>query len=312
MMELKRRKGDYEIVGCADLYLQSAASLAEKFMIPASYDNYIKMLDVHKPDAVICLVGEKGMANVASDVLSMGYRVLLEKPPGKSPEETIKIAEASEKSNAFHMVAFNRRHMPVLKEAKNLANGKISHINYSLYRRKRYDPNFEDTAIHAVDTVRWLSGDSYKCVDIFYQELPELGKNVANYFLYCEFENQSTATIQILVDTEVPCESAEIHLDSRSARRAVLVQAPFVNELSGCGSIEVAENGKSALRIDGRTLCQSVRPFELGGFYAEHELFYDCVKNNIRPADDARTAIQTVAICEHLKNRSRQYKNLLL
>ncbi len=298
-----RLHGGIDIAACADLSPDNARALAERYDIPHTYQDYELMLREHQPDAVVCLVHETAVAAVSAHVLSLGYPVLLEKPPGKTRQEVLSIAEASQRSGKPHMVAFNRRHMPVMTKLKSIIAGRaISHIAYDMYRKKRYDEDFEDTAIHAVDTVKWIAGSPYKTVNIFYDEMPQKGKNVANYFLYCTFESGTTAFIRILVDTAEMCERAEVHLDGE----IVTATTAYENNPCGTGGIQVVANSKVVYTISGDVLAGCALKYVLNGFYDEHEHFYNCIQNGITPADDATSAVQNVVICQGIKNRERE------
>ena len=292
--------GGPEIAACADIRPESAKSLASKFNIPRTYENYEQMLKEQTPDAVICLVREDVMAVIMTRILSLGYPALFEKPPGLTKAETLSIAEAAAKSGTPNMVAFNRRHMPVMTKFKEIAaDRKITHIAYDFYRKGRYDVDFSTTAIHAVDTVKYLAGSDYKSVGIFYDEMPQKGKNVANYYIYAEFESRTTAFIRILVDTGEVRERAEVHVGGD----IIIADSAFANNPAGTGGIRVISNSQVTLDISGEKLTGSDLHYVLNGFYSEHEYFYECLKNNIRPKDDVLSAVQSVEICEALRNR---------
>ena len=309
MVEYKNRVGGIEIIGCADLNHENAVKLKNGFSIGSCYGDYEKMLDELKPDAVVNLTNVAAIADVSENVLDMGYPVLMEKPPGEAAADTLRIAAASERSGKMSMVAFNRRYMPVMREAKRRIEGRsITHIDYCLYCRKRYDSSFEFTGIHAVDAAKFLAGSDYKNVEIFYQELPHFGEKVANYFLFCEFESGATANVRMIADTHERCEKAEIHLDSRNGDEIVYVTAPRDKDRSGSGSIEAVSGGYCVYRAEGSDFCQTEESYELHGFYGEHEAFYNYLKEGKPSPDDAASAVQSVAISECIKNRVRAYK----
>ena len=260
------------ILACADISEANARSLSEKYNIPAYFTDYNKMLSQVKPDAVICLVAESAIAEVASDILR-AYPVMLEKPPGRSIRETQAILKAAQKSGRPHMVAFNRRFAPAyLQLKKTIAAARVKYINYRFHRIKRHESFFETTAIHAVDAVRFLAGDDFRRVEIKYQEMPELGEKVANYFIYFEFAGGIRATAEILVSTGELSEGCEVHADGAVYRAAL-------------------------------PLADKSRHYISQGFYNEHEHFYGCLKRGEDPGNGADTALQSVAVCDALRNR---------
>ena len=269
------------VISCADINIKNAESLSKKFGIPLYFSDYKEMLEKTNPDAVICLVSENAMAKVAGDILK-NYPVMLEKPPGVTVEEANIISEAAKKSGKTHMVAFNRRFAPVyvkLKEqiSADKNNNNIKYINYKLHRIKRHESTFETTAIHAVDAVKFLAGSDFKRVEIKYQEMPELGEKVANYFIFFEFINGIYASAEILVSTGELSESCEIHAGNNIYRASLpLALGP--------------EPGQP-------------EHYMTQGFYHEHEHFYKCLRNKTNPGNGADTAVQSVAVCGAIKNR---------
>ena len=296
--------GRVNVISCADINAQNAESLHEKFNIPLYFTDYNEMLEKTNPDAVVCLVSPEAVSEVASDILRR-YHVMLEKPPGKTIEETERIFDAAKKSGKINMVAFNRRFAPVYTRLKEMIadndNNEIKYINYKFNRIRRHDDNFEDTAIHAVDTVKFLGGCDFKRVEIKYQEMPYLGENVANYYIYFEFANGIIATAEILVSTGELSEGCEIHAGNGIYRASLPMGTGERDKKSG--GIEYANNAGIYRNIDKAEICPYSEPHLSQGFYNEHEHFYDCLINGTNPGNGVNTAIQSVAICNALKNR---------
>ena len=271
--------GKVNIISCADINIKNAKNFHEKYNIPLYFSDYNEMLDKTNPDAVICLVSPDAIAKAASDIVRR-CPVMLEKPPGNTVEETNMLFEAAKKSGKAHMVAFNRRFVPAylnLKETIAENKDEIKYINYKFHRIKRHDSDFEHTAIHAVDAVKFLAGDNFKRIEIKYQEMPQLGENVANYFVFFEFANGIFATAEILVSTGELSEGCEIHTGSgENIYRASIPMG------------KIATNEEHYISQ---------------GFYNEHKHFYECLASGKNPGNGADTAVQSVAVCNALKNR---------
>ena len=292
------------VISCADINAGNAKSLSEKFNIPLYFTDYKEMLEKTNPDAVVCLVSENAMAKVASEILR-NYPVMLEKPPGNTVEDANMIFETAKKSGKAHMVAFNRRFAPVyvkLKEMISDNKDNIKYINYRFHRIKRYDGNFETTAIHAVDAVKFLAGGDFRQVEIKYQEMPYLGKNVANYYMFFEFANGICATAEILVSTGELSEGCEIYTAAESVYRASF---PMGNGNAGKNDagIEYKNAGGLYYTIKKNEICPHEEHYFSQGFYNEHKHFYECLTNGKLSGNGADTAIQSVAICNAIKNR---------
>ncbi|MCL2813497.1 MAG: Gfo/Idh/MocA family oxidoreductase [Oscillospiraceae bacterium] len=290
--------GGANVISCADINGAAAKSLSEKYNIPLYFTDYNEMLEKTKPDAVVCLVSENAVAKAACDILQK-CPVLLEKPPGKTVWETELISSASKKSGNFNMVAFNRRFAPVYVKLKELLaedKSKIIYIDYKFHRVKRHENNFEDTAIHAIDTVRYLAGCDFRRVEIRYQKMPHLGEKVANYYIYFEFANKTSATSEILVSTGEIFEGCEIHAENAVYRAALPVNGEY-------GSIGYKNAEGKAYSVDKDTICPRPEQHLTHGFYNEHRHFYECLKQGKDPGNGADTASQSVAVCQAIKNR---------
>lgn len=296
------------VISCADINIKSAKSMAEKYNIPNYFADYNEMLKKTNPDAVICLVSPNALAGVASDILRGGYPVMLEKPPGKTAEETKMIYEAAKKSGKPHMVAFNRRFAPVYLRLKELmtenGDNNIKYINYKFYRINRHESNFEDTAIHAIDAVKFLADSDFKRVEIKYQEMPGLGKNVANYYIYFEFINGIHAVAEMLVSTWELSEGCEIHAEKGVYRASLPMGTTGITGIGiESGGIVYKNSDRVCQTIEKSGICPHDDHYISQGFYNEHKHFYECLANGTNPGNGAETAIQSVMACQALKNR---------
>jgi virulence factor len=305
------RYGGVSVISCADIKIENARSLSEKYNIPSYFSDYREMLEKTNPDAVVCLVSEGAVAKVASDILLQNYPVMLEKPPGKSVGETKMICDAAKKSGKAHMVAFNRRFAPVyLKLKELLADNKddkdIRYIGYKFHRIKRHESNFEDTAIHAVDTVKFLAGCDFESVEIKYQEMPDLGEKVANYYMRFEFANGIYAAAEILVSTGELSEGCEIHAKNGIYRASLPMGTGAMEKNSGALEFQSADG--TYQKIEKHEICPHGEQYISQGFYNEHRHFYDCLIKGADLGNGADSAISSVAVCEALKNREKSLK----
>jgi len=84
--------------------IKNAAAKAEKYSIPAYYDNYKRMLKEVKPDAVIVTSPHSLHARHTIDCLNAGCHVLCEKPMATSYKEAKAMALAAKKNKKLLMV----------------------------------------------------------------------------------------------------------------------------------------------------------------------------------------------------------------
>lgn len=297
------RHPDIVLSGCCDIDPAKAEAYQKQFGYLRSYNDYRRMLDAERPDAVCLVVSVSQTAALAADILRMGYPLLMEKPPGRNREETLQIIEAAKYGTPNH-VAFNRRHTPLIRELKNrmtAAGGPetIQNIRYDFFRINRRDEDFSTTAIHGIDTAKFLAGSDFKRVDFSYQEMPELGKNVANIYLFCRFVSGATAQLSFCPNTGVSVERATVNtLDN-----TWFLNTPMFNEYDAPGRLTQLQNGKTLVDLSGDILLPDAKMFEMSGFYAENAFFFDHIQNKEPLEDDITTALQSVEVADCIRNR---------
>ena len=156
---------DTVLAACCDLNEESAETIRRDFGFEKAYTDYKKMLENEKPDAVCLIVPVRFTAEIAENVMNMGFNILMEKPPGINKAETEKLICAAKKSGVINMVAFNRRHTPLMIKLKELLKGEeIHNINCDLFRVARKESHFYTTAIHCIDAIKYIAGADYKKV----------------------------------------------------------------------------------------------------------------------------------------------------
>ena len=137
----------------SDVQSERAAKFASQFGFERSYADTAEMLAKEHLQAVYVLVPDRLMARVASLPLSLGIPTLIEKPPGKSPEEVYQLMESASKMETPHFVAFNRRCVPLLVALRQRVQAVQEEtgaapelISYLFSRHGRFDADFSTTA----------------------------------------------------------------------------------------------------------------------------------------------------------------------
>ena len=179
---------DMELTACCDIAGNRAREFQQKFGFQRWYVNMPEMLRLEKPDAVILMVPVALTAQYSCQILNKRIPLLLEKPPGRTPAELEQIIAASETNRTPARVAFNRRFAPLVQHFKKRISDTIDpqtihYLRCDFYRSNRRDSDFSTTAIHGIDTVRFIADADYKQLNFRYQEFPELGGQVANIYL---------------------------------------------------------------------------------------------------------------------------------
>ena len=147
------------------------------------YDDFDKMLDTEKPDAVIVTTKDNTHHEYVVRALEKGYDVICEKPISNTFERCLAIRDAEKKSGKKVITTFNCRFMPYFLEIKKLIKsgviGRPLHVsldhflNYQgggnyFHRWHRYMENSQGMLLHKsthdFDIVNWFLEDEPKKV----------------------------------------------------------------------------------------------------------------------------------------------------
>ncbi len=299
---------DTELAACCDLDEARAEAFQRKFGFARHYTDLVEMLNTEKPDAVCLVVPVQATCELSCQILRMGYPLLMEKPPGRTGEETDRMIAAVEAGGAPSQVAFNRRHAPLVREVKRLMaealpDGRIQHIRYEMVRVNRREKDFSTTAIHGIDAARFLAGSDYRTVVFHYQEFPDIGRGVCNAYMDCTFESGATGHLSFCPVAGVTTEGATVHaLDN-----TFLLDLPTYSGLDPSGRLRHIQEGKAKSDMSGADISGKEEAFRLDGFYGENASFFDDIRTGRRPAGDLRDARQSVLIAQYMRERRSQY-----
>jgi predicted dehydrogenase len=294
---------------CCDIDENKAAKFREQFGFEKHYTDYRAMLAKEKPDAVCLNAPVPLTAALAIDIMERGFPLLLEKPPGRTPEETIRILETAKKTGLIHQVAFNRRFIPVVdfivnELRANYKNEEIKNIGCEFFRYNRRDPDFSTTAIHGIDTVRHIAGSDYREIHFFYQETPEMARGAANFYLCGEFCSGAFCQLRFCPASGVRFERITVNAGDST----YLVYLPYGNSADSPGKILHYRGDRLVREVSGGDICGSSEIFMTNGFYREDAAFFDAVKAGRQPACDLQSGLQSVEIMDCLRKRTAVYR----
>jgi predicted dehydrogenase len=254
-------------------------------------------------------------ADLACRILSKGYPLLTEKPPGLNAGENRRMVEAAGVTPNF--VAFNRRYMPVVQKAMSLLNEWggpecIMDIHYRMIRGNRRDANFATTAIHGVDLVRYIVGSAYRKLDLIYNPLPRYGESAANFHLRGHTENGIFISLDFLPLSGIQTERLEIN----THKGLLALHLPiWAGCYDGLGRLALFTGDKEVLTFTGEAdgeltgMEEARSEYVLGGFYHENAAFFDALRNDTGSkrrlfADgDIASGLQAVEIADCLAQR---------
>ncbi len=183
---------DVELAAIADINLEFARKLYYLSDVPA-YNDYRKMLEHEKPDAVSVAVPTCNHYSIVSDLLENGYHVLVEKPIAATREEAEALIEIARQTGRILMVGHIERFNPAVIELKRRIDaGQLGRIFQIHTRRLGPFPShivdvgvILDLAPHDLDIMFYLTGQ--KAVRLYAE---------ANRELHSRFEDIMTGIIR--------------------------------------------------------------------------------------------------------------------
>ena len=156
------------ITAVADINHDAAVSAAEPYGAKA-YDSADELINDPEVDAVVIATFGKVHAPDVIKCIEAGKYVLCEKPLATTAEDCLRIMEAEQKTGKkLVTVGFMRRFDAAYNEMKAVLD-KGEHGQALLVHNRHRNPSvpesytsrmaIDDTAIHEIDTMRWLLGE---------------------------------------------------------------------------------------------------------------------------------------------------------
>lgn len=158
---------NYKIAAVCAKHIESAEKTAKEFNIPKGYDDYKKMLNEEKPDAVFVVVPPELHIKIVRDCLDANCHVFVEKYLGENAQEAGYISNFAKSKRKEVMVGFMKRFAPAYIKLKEIINnrkefGEIVSIN-GIFAVRNFTDDLEmfikRGAIHYVDLIRHLGGE---------------------------------------------------------------------------------------------------------------------------------------------------------
>lgn len=289
---------------CCDVDGAKAEAFRETFGFAKAYTDMDEMLRTEKPDAVSLVVPVPLTEKMSIKLLEAGIPVILEKPPGMNREQTLRMMDVAVRTGTIHQVAFNRRHMPMIRKFRELRQDCQPHLwQYDFYRCGRKDADFSTTSIHAIDTVRFLAGQDYETVRFEYLPNPAGEEYVPTILLDASFRDGQKARITFVPASGTSAERCIMH----GANEIISATLPV---LSGFGSVDgnggILYTHNNELRYHEKAF-ETEEDFVTSGFYGENVHFLECVQKGIRPADDIASGLQAVEIADCIRKRENVF-----
>lgn len=298
---------DVVLTACCDVNAERAETYRRTFGFARAYTDFREMLDKERPSAVCLMAPVELTCEISCAIMERGYPLLMEKPPGLDATECRCMIAAAAKSGVPNQVSFNRRYCPLVVELKQrlaaFAPEAIHDIRYDFFRIGRKDADFSTTAIHGIDTVKFLAGADYRRVRFTYREFPELGTNVANIFLECEFVSGATAHLNFCPNTGVLIERATVTLLDHT----FLLNVPIWAAYDTPGRLLHLHRGQTVADVAGDSVCDASQMHIASGFFGEDASFLNDLRAGRRPVGDIASGLQSVEIADCIRKRLPEY-----
>jgi len=286
---------DVELVALCDIVEARAAEVAGRLGIERTYINHRQLLEKERLDAVYVITAPHHSYDIIADFLHAKVPVFTEKPGVLTSFQAESLAEIADTAGTFGMVAFNRRFMPALVEAKRLvcSNGPLQHCVATYYKTnvlRYYDGAidfFRCDAIHAVDALRWMAGDAVEVVAM-------AAKNTNAYphaiNALIRFESGCTGVLMVNWDIAQRVHTFELHGHGCSA---------FVDPLTEC--VIITDSREVPERISAENMADTANIDLLDGIANENRYFVQCVKTGDKPKNDLADAAKTHRLVDRIQ-----------
>ena len=147
-----------ELAAVCDLSESKAIAYAELFGFSRVYTCLEEMLRCERLDGLVLVTPLKATFAIAAEMLPLRLPLLIEKPPGRRPQDTLQLLALARKHACPHMISFNRRFDPAVEHGRRWladhAQGRpVLQVIARMLRVARREAGFiADTGIHLVDT----------------------------------------------------------------------------------------------------------------------------------------------------------------
>ena len=305
LMRCASERAGVHLAAACDLDAARAERFAREFGFAAAYADIDRMLEREKPDALLLVVPPEKTCDVACRMLERGIPLLMEKPPGMDEAETDRMIAAADRGRAPHMVAVNRRFMPLVRALKERLDaepaGGIHHIDYEFVRVNRRDRDFSTTAIHGIDAVRFLAGADYASVRFTFQPAAE-APPASNVFMDGIMTNGVTVRLRFLPVSGALVERATVY----AADRMYELRMAIPRGLDGAGRLRCLERYAVKEEISGPG-ADGDGLVEAAGVYGENAAFLDALSDGRAPYPDLSAIRQSVAVTACFRARRPEY-----
>jgi virulence factor len=297
---LRDLRQEVEIVGICELDAERLARGAEFFDLPPDfqYQDLDRMLEETRPDLVYAIMWPHILRPVVERAFQAGAHVVMEKPPGASVEDVEAMLEASRRAGRQGMVAFQRRHAAVVREALRRieARGPLTLCLAEFHKDLlQSGPPFYgvttlwDDAVHAVDLARFLCGGEVSAVHA-YAEAP-FTDWPTDFNALLRFRSGATALLTASRSTGGRFMRFEAH-----GRELAAYMDDFPARVRF-----VSEDGKQSEELSGAQLSGSEVGRTYDGVLEMHRHFLESIRTGQPATSTLEDALQTMRLVQRIE-----------
>lgn len=279
------------LAAVCDLQVERAFEFCRKYGFLAAYQNVDEMLRKESLNGCIAVVPPEEISELGIKLLSLGVPCVVEKPLGSSLDEVKALQNSAAATRTANMVSVNRRFMPFLNRAIawTRAAGSLRYVRCTLARHARSEPEFIwATAVHAVDTLRYIAGEVLAFDSRSLKADPAAAKW---YSMDLQFESEISGCIDVLPTTGMVEETYEVFGEGFRAS----VTCPFGPQLGWRGF------------WDGRIVVEETAKGEpediLNGCYDEAAAFIRALNTKSTPKPSIADVVPSVTLCMGMADR---------
>ncbi|MDR0554217.1 MAG: Gfo/Idh/MocA family oxidoreductase [Treponema sp.] len=172
-----QKAGKVEIAGICDIDLNRLNSTADKYGIKNRYGaggvfDYQKMVADLKPQAAVVIGQPHIMYDIWMWCLEQGLHLYIEKPLALSIHQARALTAVAKRKNLVTQVSLQRRYCPMITQLRGevLKRGAVTHAVCKFYKSDMNSmlgarDHMMDDSVHAIDTLRWMTGSEVVKVD---------------------------------------------------------------------------------------------------------------------------------------------------
>lgn len=285
---MRQHPGVVECVALCDLRYDLAQTLAAQYGFQQVFPNLESMLSAAAWDACIAITPATVTVPIAERILNAGVPLLMEKPPGNTLQQARELAELAHHLAVPVMVSMNRRFDPTLQAGLAwIGERRVSIVRAVQIRHARLEPEFiTDTAIHAIDTLRYLAGDV-----LSWRLQVQLVAGVRWYVVSLEFVNGIAGSLEILPNGGHAVEQYDLFGDEFHAQARV-------GGLDS-GELYAWEGGKLALQAQQ---VQGQPEYIANGCLAETTAFLQSILQGEPPQPSPEQVLGSVELCHAIQD----------